>query len=375
MKLLEVFLTFLKFGSIGFGGPLAHTALFREHFVEEKKWVSEEQFLESLSLTQMIPGPNSTELAMHLGYMRAGWLGFLLAGFAFIFPACFFVYLLAIFFLNHGGIEDFSKLVWAMKPIIAAIILVAIFRMKGKAFTSFPAICAGLGGFIASLFGASDFSALLCALFLSLLFQGKRWASFTALSLSFAPLATPWIPGFSRTIQISPLEIFRQFFEMSSMVFGSGYVLYGYIEKRFAQDLGWINHEALLASISAGQLTPGPLFSTATFLGYILQGKMGALAATLGIFLPSFLFGGLAIVLAAKLRTKDFWKPSLEALVCVCFLFLTKEMFALLPSLLPSTFSYLFFALSILAITWLRVSSTFLLFLGLGIGYLSSFFL
>lgn len=349
-------------GCIAFGGPLAHTALFEEEFVRKRKWLDHEHFLEAVSLTQLIPGPNSTELAMQIGYYRAGWLGYFLAGLGFILPAALMVSVIAAFYSNGEFTEFFAKL-WGVKPVVAAIIVIALYRLGEKSFPSKKGVLCALLGFSLSFFGAQDFTALCFTA--SLVFLTRRKFLFSVVALFLAGI--PWFPIFPSTESITAFSLFKQMFLLGSMVFGSGFVLFSFFQQRFVEQLHWMNSETVAMAISAGQLTPGPLFTSATFLGQVLGGPSGALAATIGIFAPAFLFGAIALMFVKKFRQSALWKETLSALIPLCFFFLFRETWRLFPTLISGPVGWVIFGFALL-LTWRRVSTPWLLILGASTG-------
>lgn len=358
MQAIEVFFLFLRMGCIAFGGPLAHTALFEEEFVRKRNWLNHEHFLEAMSLTQLIPGPNSTELAMQIGYYRAGWLGYFLAGLGFILPAALMVFVIAALYSNGEFTELFARL-WGLKPVVAAIIVTALYRLGKKSFPSKKGVFCALVGFSLSFFGAQDFTALCFTAGLIFLTGRKFLFALPAFFLA----CTPWLPIFPSIESISIFSLFKQMLLLGSMVFGSGFVLFSFFQQRFVEQLHWLNSETVAMAITAGQLTPGPLFTSATFIGQVLGGPAGALAATIGIFSPAFLFGALSVVLVKKIRHSVLWKDTLAALIPLCFFFLFRETWRLFPTLVPGTMGWIIFGFALL-LTWRRVSSPWILILG-----------
>jgi chromate transporter len=299
--LLELAGLFLKLGATAFGGPAAHIAMMEDEVVRRRGWLSREGFLDLLGATNLIPGPNSTEMAIHVGNRRAGWPGLAVAGVCFILPATAIVWALAWAYVRYGGLPEAAGLLYGVKPVIIAIVLQALWSLGSSALKTrgltlvalaSAALCAAGINELALLFGTGTAVAL-----------GRRMLQGTgtsaALLLGPAPslgLALATAPPF----QVSTL--FLVFLKVGAVLFGSGYVLLAFLRAEFVVRLGWLNEGQLLDAIAVGQVTPGPVFTTATFVGYVLGGHAGAAAATAGIFLPAFLFVAVSGPLVPRLR-------------------------------------------------------------------------
>ncbi len=275
---------FLKLGLIGFGGPVAHLALMEEELVERRKWLTREHFLDLVGLTNLIPGPNSTEMAIHLGYLRAGWRGLLLGGLCFLMPAVVLTTAVAWLYQRFGTLAPPRAAFRGIEPVVIAVIAAAALRLGRTAVTTVPQ----------ALFGAALVAAVLLGLDpILVLFLGVLFG----------------IPVSRRALS---LPIFLVFLKVGAVLYGSGYVLVAFLEDELVAR-GWITHAELLDAVAVGQVTPGPVLSTATFLGYRLGGASGAVLATVGIFLPSFVFVAALGPLAKKLRATSWAAPFLAA--------------------------------------------------------------
>lgn len=284
----ELFALFLRLGFTAFGGPAAHIAMMRDEVVTRRKWLTEQEFLDLLGVTNLIPGPNSTELAIHIGYLRSGWRGLLVAGVCFIAPAMLIVIALAYLYVQYGSLPEATALFYGVKPVVIAIIVQALWFLGRQAMKTSRLIV--LGVLVLTLYfrGLNEIALLLGSglllLMLKLIHQSRGIKSvgllipFTFSSL--AVVAQPFTLGI----------LFLTFLKIGSVLYGSGYVLFAFLRADFVERLGWLTDRQLLDAIAIGQFTPGPLFTTATFIGYILGGIPAALLATLGIFLPSFIF-------------------------------------------------------------------------------------
>lgn len=298
-RLKEVCYVFLKLGFIGFGGPAAHIAMMEDEIVNKRKWMSREHFLDLIGAINLIPGPNSTEMSMHCGHERAGWPGLFLGGICFIFPAALIMGILAWLYTNYGNIPEVIPFLYGIKPAVIAIIINAIFKLGKTALKNWQLGLIGTGVIIASLAGINEIYALLCAGLLAVIwFSGRQWLSPKGLT-SFSPFILSAIPVAK---VISPFELFWIFIKIGGTLFGSGYVLVAYLQAEFVDKTGWLTQAQLLDAVALGQFTPGPLFTTATFIGYQMGNLQGAVIATVGIFLPSFFFVLVLNPFVPKLR-------------------------------------------------------------------------
>ena len=305
-KLIEIAQVFLKLGLFAFGGPAAHIAMMEEEIVRKRKWMDHSHFLDLMGATNLIPGPNSTEMTMHCGYVRGGVAGLVVAGFCFIFPAVVLTLLLAYFYVQYGQIPEVEPFINGIKPAVLAIILGAVFKLGKKALKNWQLGGIGVIVIMASYVGVNEVTALLSAgLFGGLFFYGMHQSkSNTHRSiLPFLPLSIS-VPLVSK-ILVSSSNIFWIFLKVGAVLYGSGYVLFAYLKGELVEP-GHMQMNELIDAIAVGQFTPGPVLSTATFIGYQLGGFGGAIAATLGIFLPSFLFVWMLNPLVARLRKSTF---------------------------------------------------------------------
>ncbi|WP_298894038.1 chromate efflux transporter [uncultured Psychroserpens sp.] len=286
-KLKEVASVFFKLGCFAFGGPAAHIAMMEDEVVTKRQWMTRDYFLDLIGTTNLIPGPNSTEMTMHCGYERAGKMGLFVAGISFIFPATVITALLAYLYVSYGTLPEVEPFIFGIKPVVLAIIASAVIKLGKKAVKGFE--LAVLGGLvlIVSLLGVNEIIALLSAgVFGMLYFSVKDKTIKSANSVS--PLFL--LSGLGTSVlKVSTLNVFWVFLKVGAILYGSGYVLFAYLDAELVTR-GWLTRAELIDAIAVGQFTPGPILSTSTFIGYQLSGFYGALAATAGIFLPSFLF-------------------------------------------------------------------------------------
>lgn len=308
-RLAEVARLFLKLGTIAFGGPAAHIGMMHDETVKRRKWLTDQEFLDLVGATNLIPGPNSTEMAIHIGFLRAGWPGLLVGGSCFIVPATLIVLVLAWVYVRLGATPQAGWLLYGIKPAVIAVIVQALWNLGQKAVKGAPT--AAVAATVAvSYFGGINEIALLFAggamvMFASnwQRFRGKNMGAFLTPLGSMAALSGVSVP-FSLSL------LFLTFLKIGAILYGSGYVLLAFLRADFVVRLGWLTNQQLIDAVAIGQVTPGPLFTTATFIGYILAGVPGALLATLGIFLPSFVFVALSNRLIPRLR-RSIWVSGL----------------------------------------------------------------
>jgi chromate transporter len=294
----EILQLFLRLGLTAFGGPAAHIGLMQREAVERRKWMSHAQFLDLVGTCNLLPGPGSTQVAMALGYSRGGWMGLCIAGACFILPASLMTLALAWAYVRYGSLPQVQGLLYGTKPVMVAIILQAIWKLGRTAYRRWPLALAGLACFVAAMLGAPPIAILLVAGGLALLAVGQRNRPTTAMGFAGVPIAASG--GAVGATGLAPL--FLVFLKLGVVVFGSGYVLVAFLKADLVDRLHWITEPQLLDAITAGQITPGPVFATATFIGFLLRGWPGAAVATAAIFLPSFLMAGMVGALAGHIR-------------------------------------------------------------------------
>jgi chromate transporter len=312
--LTELAGVFLKLGTIGFGGPAAHIAMLETEIVTRRRWISREQFLDLIGLTNLIPGPSSTELAIYIGYLRAGWWGLIIAGVCFILPAMAIVWLLAIGYDRVQEIPQFIGIFNSIKPVVVVLTIQAMWKLQPSAIKSIPTGVASIGAIgLMGIWGVNTLIVLLLAGFGVLGWQHWRdWRG--GLSVIFLPRLELPLLAIVPAIATHPswVDVFGIFLKMGATIYGGGYVLLAFLQPELVDRTHWLTSTQLLDAIAIGQITPGPLFATATFIGYLLAGHTGAIAATVGIFLPSFGFVGLATYWAPQLRRSIWFRSWLD---------------------------------------------------------------
>jgi chromate transporter len=299
----ELIRIFLRLGLTAFGGPAAHIGLMEREAVERRRWMSRTEFLDLVGACNLLPGPGSTQVAMTLGYRRAGWVGLVCAGLCFILPSSLFTLALAWAYLRYGTLPPAKGLLYGIKPVMVAVIAQAVWNLGRTAFRRWQLALAGLVCFAAAFYGAPPIAVLLASGTVALLVVWLR--SRSSATRSAAVLSLPLGAGSAAagaTSAVTLTSILLAFLKLGVVVFGSGYVLVAFLKADLVDRLHWVTQPQLLDAITAGQVTPGPVFATATFLGYLLRGWTGAAVATTAIFLPSFFMAGLVGRFAARVR-------------------------------------------------------------------------
>lgn len=298
--LKEIAKIFLKLGTVSFGGPAAHIAMMEEEVVKKRKWITHQHFLDLIAATNLIPGPNSTEMTMHCGHEKAGWKGMFIAGISFIFPAVLITMIFSWFYKEYGHLPKVEAFIYGIKPAVISIMVGSVISLGKKAFKTKQLIILGVITFISCLLGLNEIIALFsCGIIGLLLFYFKRNANSL---FSITPL-----------VLLSPLKVFVVFFKIGAILYGGGYVLFAFLDAELV-NTGILSRSNLINAIAVGQFTPGPILSTATFIGWQLGGFLGAIAATIGIFLPSFLFVLIINPLVPKMRKSKEVSAFLDAI-------------------------------------------------------------
>jgi chromate transporter len=298
----ELALLFLRLGATSFGGPAVHIALMENEVVRRRQWVTREEFLDLLGATNLIPGPNSTEMAIHIGHRRAGWPGLLVGGACFIAPAMVIVWVLAWAYVRYGALPEAAGLLWGLKPIVIAVVVQAIVGLARTAIKSRALALLGLAAVVLTAVGVHELLVLLGCGAVAILARG---VGRVRLAGAVVPVGVKALAATATGAAASsfPLgALFLVFLKVGAVLFGSGYVLLALLRAELVSRLGWLTESQLLDAVAIGQVTPGPVFTTATFVGYVLGGNRGALVATVGIFLPAFIFVPLSGPLVPRLR-------------------------------------------------------------------------
>lgn len=301
---------FIRLGFTAFGGPAAHIAMMHDEVVVRRKWLSDQHFLDMVGAVNLIPGPNSTEMAIHVGQERAGWRGMLVAGLCFILPAALIVLALAWAYVEYGDTPQATALLYGVTPVIIAIVLQALIRLAQTAVRGLLLAMAGVVTFLLYLYGINELlllfgmGALVAVITIARRGQTGQASLLPLLSLGGLTAAV------QEAVSVSLTQLFLVFLKVGALLYGSGYVLLAFLRNDLVVQLGWLSDQQLLDAVAVGQFTPGPVFTTATFIGYVVAGVPGAVAATVGIFLPSFIFVALLGRLVPAMRRSP-WTAAL----------------------------------------------------------------
>ncbi len=367
---------FLKLGTIAFGGPAAHIAMMRREVVQQRRWLADAEFLDLLGVTNLIPGPNSTEMAMQVGLLRAGWRGLIAAGACFILPAVVIVLAMAWLYVEYGSTPEAKWLLYGIKPVIIAVVCQALFGLSRTAARTVFLGAVGLAVFGLYLLGLNEILLLFGAgLFVMLAENGRRIAGGARTAVAALPLALAGLPALplaaSAPAGYSLLTLFLTFLKIGSVLYGSGYVLLAFLRNDFVVRLGWLTNEQLLDAVAVGQVTPGPVFTTATFIGYVVGGFPGAIAATVGIFLPSFIFVAAVHPLIPRLRGSPWAGALLDGVNIAAVGLMAAVTLKLAQDALVDAFTVVLALLGAVLLIRFKVNSAWLVMVGgiAGLGY------
>jgi chromate transporter len=298
----QIALLFLRLGFTAFGGPAAHVAVIEHEVVRRRKWLSSERFLDLLGAANLIPGPSSTELAIFIGYEQAGVLGLLLAGACFILPAAGMVTALAWAYVRCGAVPQVAGVLYGIKPVVIAVVVQALWGLAPKAVKkSWSLGAVGVVACVATALGVDSLAVLVGAGAVCVVQRRLERSDGTAKGILFGGVAGTGV-AVAGPAPAGLLAIFLSFLKLGAVVFGSGYVLLAFLREDLVDRRHWLTEQQLLDAVAIGQVTPGPVFTTATFLGYLLGGGWGALVATVGIFLPGFVLVAISRPLVARVR-------------------------------------------------------------------------
>jgi chromate transporter len=303
-RLSEIAWLFFKLGTIGFGGPPANIALMEQETVHKRKWVNQDYFLDMLAATNLVPGPNAAEMAIHLGYVYAGFPGLFTAGVSYILPSFLISLALSVIYVEYGNLPEIVAIFYGINPIIISIILVSSYRLGKGLITDKRKIIIGIGSLVAAFLGIDEILLILLAGLAGVLVYQYPYSLICL--IPFSPIQFQLINNLI-TSQIKVDKLFLFFLRIGSLLFGSGLALFAFIQYDIVTKYGWLTQNELLDAIAVGQITPGPVSSAATFIGYLIAGFPGAIAASIGIFLPSFLI----VLLVGK------WLPQLRKSIII----------------------------------------------------------
>jgi chromate transporter len=367
VPLKEVALLFFRLGTTAFGGPAAHIAMMEHEMVRRRRWVTRERFLDLLGATSLIPGPNSTEMAIYLGHLASGWVGLVVAGLCFIVPASLLTLALAWAYVHFGSRPQAAGLLYGVKPVIIAVVVQALWGLGRTALKTIPLGLLAAVAVVAAAGGVNQLVVLVAAGAAAVIMQSvvaagrpQRFQSngIVPIAATAAATVTPF----------SVVGLFLFFVKVGAILYGSGYVLLAFLRADLVDHWHWLTDRQLLDAVAVGQITPGPVFTTATFVGYLLGGMPGAVVATIGIFLPSFVFVAISGPLVPRLRRSPIAGTFLDgvnvgalALMASVTLSLTRAAIVDLPTALLA-------AVSAILLLWWRVNSAWLVLGGALVG-------
>lgn len=361
-RLTEVASLFLKLGFTAFGGPAAHIAMMHNETVKRRKWLSDQEFLDLISATNLIPGPNSTEMAIHIGYLRAGWPGLIVGGVCFIVPAVLIVLTLAWIYARFGTTPQAGWLLYGIKPVVISIILQAMWNLGQKAVKDRLSAVVLVIVFSAYFAGGHEIVLLFGGGLLILLASHYRQLHLNSMGLLLLPAVsanTGVLPQLSVPFDLS--RLFLTFLKIGSILYGSGYVLLAFLRADLVSRFGWLTDQQLIDAIAIGQVTPGPVFTTATFIGYTLGGIPGGLLATLGIFLPSFILVAISNPFIPRLRNSARLGILLDGINVASFALMAAVTWQLGWASLIDPLTILIALVSLILLIRYRINSTWLI--------------
>jgi chromate transporter len=361
-ELGEVARLFLKLGLLGFGGPAAHIALMRDEVVTRRGWVDDREFADLMGATNVIPGPNSTELAMHLGAQRSGGRGLVVAGLCFIGPAVAIVSVIAWLYDRYGTDPVVVDMRYGVLPVVIAIVLHALIGLGRTALVRPIAIVVAVGAFGAFLANVHELVVLVAGGALSALWSARRGRA------SLGALLLPLWQATGSPDDVTLWRVFLGFLEIGSLLYGSGYVLLAFLQQNFVDELGWLTEQQILDAVAVGQVTPGPLFSTATFVGWQLAGPAGAAVATVGIFLPSFVFVALLTRIVDWVRRHSLARAALDGVTAASLGLMAAVLVELTGSALTDVLTVVIAVVAFVLLVGTPVGSAYLIAAGVVIG-------
>jgi chromate transporter len=364
VSLGEIAFVFLKLGTIAFGGPAAHLAMMEEEFVRRRHWITHAEFLDRLATANLIPGPSSTEVAIFVGQLKRGWRGLIVAGCCFIIPAAVMVSVIAWAYVRFGSLPRVEGVFYALKPAVVAIVIQALGKLARTGLrTSSLVVIAALAA-VLNVVGVSPVIVLLFAGVLSIATLSMKnrllgvGIGLTKLAMSPKTMAGALTAAALGTVIPSVLvRLFVSFLKIGSVVFGSGYVLLAFLRSEFVEHLHWLTERQLIDAVAVGQFTPGPVFTTATFIGFIVAGWAGAVVATVGIFLPGFLLVAVSGPLIPKLRKSALASAALDGVVAGSLALMAVVVWQLGKASMVDRMTMLVFVVSLVVLLRFRVNA------------------
>jgi chromate transporter len=365
----QLALAFLRLGTIAFGGPAAHLAMMEEEFVRRRRWITQAEFLDRMAAANLIPGPSSTETTIFIGQLKRGWRGLIVAGSCFLLPAAVIVSLIAWAYVRYGALPQVAGMLYAIKPVVVAIVIQALWKLsKTGVRTKFLAAIAAFA-VVLNLFRFGPVLVLLiagaiaaAALWLRMKMRmksGPAAVSLAALPKFFA--AALVTAATAAALPFTLWRLFLSFLKIGSVIFGSGYVLLAFLQSEFVERLHWLTEKQLIDAVAVGQFTPGPVFTTATFIGYILGGWPGAIVATVGIFLPGFLLVAASGPLIPRIRRSPVISAALDGVVAGSLALMAVVTWQLGKAAIVDRMTIAIFVVCVVALLRFRVNSVWLI--------------
>jgi chromate transporter len=373
VSLPEIAGCFLRLGTIAFGGPAAHISLMQEEFVRRRKWLSEQEFLDRLGAANLIPGPSSTEMAIYIGFTTRGWPGLIVAGCCFIIPAAVLVTLLAAAYMRFGQLPRVAGMLYGVKAVVVAVIVEAFWKLSRTAVKSYWLAAVGVLAAILSIFDLNNLLVLMITAVLAavpVILRGNDRARLARLAITLsafkeskaaASLLLGSAAGIAAATPFRLERLFLTFLKIGSVLFGSGYVLLAFLRSDFVGRLHWLTEQQVLDSVAVGQVTPGPVFTTATFIGYILGGVRGATVATVAIFLPGFLFVAASGRLIPRIRRSRVAGDMLDGVIVGSLALMGVVTWQLGRAALTDYAAWSIAIASLMALMWTRINPVWLI--------------
>ena len=363
--------SFLKLGTISFGGPAAHIALMEDEFVRRRHWLTHQEFLDRLGAANLIPGPSSTEMAIYIGYTKRGWPGLVIAGSCFIIPAAVMVTAIAAAYVRYGQMPRVGGVLYGVKAVVVAVIVQAFWKLARSGIKTRWLFAVGVVAAILSAFNVNNLVTLVVSALLAAIpvwwrrLKSNHAAAFTLLQLGglgrvrWSLVLGPLLAAAAKPFTF--WRLFLTFLKIGSVLFGSGYVLLAFLRADFVVRLHWLTEQQLLDSVAVGQVTPGPVFTTATFIGYILGGVPGAAISTVAIFLPGFLLVAASGRLIPRIRSSAFAGAMLDGVIVASLALIGVVAWQLGRATLLDPLAYTIALASIVLLLWKRVNPVWLI--------------
>jgi chromate transporter len=367
-RLGEVAAVFLRLGLTAFGGPAAHIAMMEDEAVVRRQWLTRERFLDLLGVTNLLPGPSSSEMAIYLGYLRAGWAGLVIGGVCFVLPAALLVTVLAWMYIRFGALPQSDAVLYGIRPVVVAIVAQAVWRLGRTAVKDVAAVVVGLAAAVLSLAGLAPVAVLVISGIAVAVAHGLRRVR-NGRVVGLIPIA-PLLASETAASSVTLVSLFFVFLKIGALVFGSGYVLLAFLRADLVERLHWLTEQQLLDAVAVGQVTPGPVFTTATFIGYLLAGWTGAAVATLGIFLPAFLLVAVSGPFLGQLRQSPLVASIVDGVTVGSLALMGVVTWQLCRSAVVDLATTLLALASVILLLGFRVNSTWLIGAGAGLGML-----